>query len=283
MSTTDLQIFGPDKPVDLLNPELGMVLRGYDPEQVRGYLAEAAARIQNLERQLEDARSDADALRRRYAMAREEAYGQVAARMAEVLRTADREALKMRKSAEDEATRLLNEVRQQVEQMRSEAETEAERRRRETDERVKRAHQEEDRIIDGLIVRRDAMLDELQVTRDRLSDVLAGLDETIGKPEEPSVEVSDSAQALLQPPEEAPSEPAPDDQLASAQPGRDDRAGDAQAPNEPAQSGQAQASQVVTIQADDLLETAEGFDLVLPDFLGEGDQGEEQAETTPPD
>ena len=106
MSTADLELFGP--PDADGSPRFTQVLRGFDPEQVRGYFLQLTARVDTLEAELEDAVSQRDAARRRYTMAKEDAYGQLATRMAELLKVADQQAEKIRREADEEARRRVD-------------------------------------------------------------------------------------------------------------------------------------------------------------------------------
>src|SRR6478735_1082397 len=52
---------GPPLADDLYNPEFAVVLRGYDPEEVRAYVQNVATHIEALQRQLRDARDQVEA------------------------------------------------------------------------------------------------------------------------------------------------------------------------------------------------------------------------------
>lgn len=228
MSTADLDIFGPPEATDP-HPRFNTVLRGFDPDQVRDHVGRLLGRIEELERALGEAEAGRDAARRRYASAKEDAYGQVAGQVADLLRAADQQAEKLRREAGEEATRRVAEAKQLADQIQREAEDEADRLRREGEDTLRQSKDETERVLGGLTSRREAVLEEIRGTRDHLRVVLQQLDGTITLHGEPS----DPAQTNGEPGDVT---PLPTD-----------------------------------LQAGDLLDLSEGFDLVLPDFLkGEG-------------
>src|SRR5437867_2118110 len=122
MSTVDVdQLFGTPQEEDERHPEFGKVLLGFDPRHVEEFVEQAAERIEVLERQLRDTRSHLEAANRRAASAREEAYGEVAGRMAELLRAADQHAERIRAEADEACRRVLAEAGQQGEMIKREA------------------------------------------------------------------------------------------------------------------------------------------------------------------
>ncbi|HEY3209667.1 MAG TPA: DivIVA domain-containing protein [Actinomycetota bacterium] len=174
MSTADLELFGP--PDADGSPRFTQVLRGYDPEQVRGYFLQLTARIDTLERELEDAVSQRDVARRRYTMAREDAYNQLAGRMADLLKVADQQAEKIRRDAEDESKHRVDEARHLATQIQRETEAEAERLRQQAMEVLRHAESDRDRVLGGLTASRDAVVAELQATREHMVTVIQQLE-----------------------------------------------------------------------------------------------------------
>jgi cell division septum initiation protein DivIVA len=160
MSTADLELFGP--PDADGSPRFTQVLRGYDPEQVRGYFLQLTARIETLERELEDVVSQRDAARRRYTMARDDAYNQLAGRMAEMLKVADQQAEKIRRDAEDETKHRLDEARHLATQIQRESEGEADRLRQQATEVLRQAEADRDRVLGGLQATREHMVTVVQ-------------------------------------------------------------------------------------------------------------------------
>lgn len=170
MSTVDLDIFGPppSDEEDELHPEFSKVLLGFDPRHVEEFVAQIEERIMVLERQLRDARSQVDAANRRAGAAREEAYAEVAGKMAELVRAADLQAEKLRRDTEETCHRQMAESQQQAEQIRREAEAEGEAMRTEADTGLARARTEANRILGELGRQRDALIDDLQRMRAHL-------------------------------------------------------------------------------------------------------------------
>jgi vacuolar-type H+-ATPase subunit H len=237
MSTADLEVFGP--PDADGSPRFAQVLRGYDPEQVRGYFLQLTARIDTLERELEDAFAQRDAARRRYSMAKEDAYNQLAARMAELLKVADQQAEKIRRDADEETRRRIDEARHLASQIQRESEGEAERLRQQSMDVLRQAEADRDRVLGGLTASRDAVVAELQATREHMVTVIQQLEVAMAV-----------AQAAY-----------PSDELV-----------------EGALEGEAGQEDP---QADDLLGSSEGFEIVLPEFMANDqpdDQGTDDAD-----
>lgn len=174
MSIADLELFGP--PDADGSPRFTQVLRGYDPEQVRGYFLQLTARIDTLERELEDAIGQRDAARRRYSMARDDAYNQLAGRMAELLKVADQQAEKIKRDAEEEAKRRVDEARHLATQIQRESEGEAERLRQQALDVLHQAEVDRDRVLGGLTASRDSVVAELQATREHMVTVIQQLE-----------------------------------------------------------------------------------------------------------
>ena len=172
MSVADVGLFGSREQEDLLHPEFTRVLKGYDPEQVETYVGKMTEHISRIEKELRTARDQLEAMQRRYSAAREEAYSQVAAKMAEVIRTADQQADRLRRETEEQAARHVSDTEQQTAQIRREAETDVERLRQEGEEMVRKATAERDRVIAGLSAQKAAMMAELRTIRKRLVGVV---------------------------------------------------------------------------------------------------------------
>lgn len=227
MSTTDVDLMGAPLADDLYNPEFAVVLRGYDPEEVRTYVQNVATHIDGLQRQLRDAHEQVEAGRRQYIAAKEAAYKQLATHMADLLHAADMEAERLKREGHEEAGKATSEAERVSMQMRREAETEAERLRREGEEMLWRARSETERTLGGLTAKREEMLKELEATRGRLRGVMASLESTIDatrdetkRGAEAASVVTEQAQAEVaslaapmaaEAPGAAASEPAPDE------------------------------------------------------------------------
>jgi seryl-tRNA synthetase len=147
-------------------------LRGFDPEQVRDYALRMAARADALERELEEAKSQRDAARRRFGTARDDAYNQLGQRMADVLRMADNQAEKIRREAEEEAKQRVAQARQLAGQIEREAEEHASAVRSEAQEVLQKAMGDRDELLGGLSDSRDVALADLGAARDHLEGIL---------------------------------------------------------------------------------------------------------------
>ena len=285
MSTADVELLGPPQADDLYNPEFAVVLRGYDPEEVRAYVQNVATHIEALQRQLTDARDQIEAGRRQYMAAKEAAYKQLATQMAELLHTADTEAERLKREGAEEAGRKTAEAERIAFQLRREAEDHAETLRRDGEETLWRARAEAERILGGLAVKRDELLKELEATRGRLRGVLGSLESTISATRDDAkrgseapaelVEHARSEVATMEPPaptsEHAPvaerGAPAMEEEDVAVIAG----ATDAEATDAPEVSpasliwDRTDEPQRERTKQDDLLGSVEGFDLVLPD------------------
>src|SRR5439155_17728485 len=201
--------------------------------------------------------------------------------MADLLHTADMEAERLKREGAEEAERAKSEAERIAYQLRREADVQAEQMRREGEEMLWRATAETDRILGGLAVKREEMLKELEATRGRLRGVMSNLESTITvtrdeakRGSEAAGQVAERAHAevgQLEPPprlsEPAPpatppweSEPPDSDRAAVAQEEISDIAFGAAPPAWEA------ATRGVAAERPDMLESVEGFDLVLPDI-----------------
>ncbi len=238
MSTADIELMGPPEADDIYHPEFAVVLRGYDPEEVRAYVINVANHIEGLQRQLSDSREALEAARRQTAMAKEAAYQQLGQHMADLLHHADQEAERLRREGADDARRRMSDAQREADQLRRTSEESAEELRRRGEEMLWKAKTQTERVLGGLALRRDQMLHELEGTRERLGALVGQLDGTISVTQEEAErdqsavqDVTAEAEAAMREVQEAAVAPASD-----------------------------------TRQTDQLLDSMEGFDLVLPDI-----------------
>ncbi len=237
----DTDLFVPSGAEQARLQRFPLARKGYDPDHVQAYLHKLAERIDELERELAEAQGERDAAIRRYTSAREEAYSQLAGRVSELLRNADTHAQRVRREAEQEAGQRVAEARQEAERIRADAEFEADRIRREGEDAMRSAVAEADRRLGGLESAREDVLHRLRVLGVGLADVVRRLEE-LTRQEEAN---PDSRQQR-----DEPAEPTPD---AAARSG------------------------VVDLEEEDLLESSEGVNLIIPDLLGgEEEELEEQ-------
>jgi hypothetical protein len=174
-TTADLDLFGPPD-ADSVYPHFTTVLRGFDPDQVQDYIMRLVARTESLEDELEEARGERDSARRRYQLAKDDAYNQLGARMADFIRLADQQAEKIRREADDEAKQQLSEAHKLAQQIRKEAEEEAERLIVQAEEALQEARAERDHVLVGLAHSRDLALADLSAARDHLSGIVLQLE-----------------------------------------------------------------------------------------------------------
>ena len=188
-------------PAEIRNRQFVWVRKGYDPDKVRDFLSQVAKMVEGLETELNRTRTELDRYSRQKGAAREEAYHELANRMADVLRMADSHAENIRREAEQEVNRLQVEARAQAEQTRKQSEqdaektrreaaahadrikreaaAEAERIRRENQEAMRKARSEAEHIVSVLASRRDVLLAEVNSTRERLAAILEKVNATV--------------------------------------------------------------------------------------------------------
>jgi cell division initiation protein len=148
--------------------EFATVRRGYDPDQVRSYLAALAAHVDALERSLADTRGRLAALEASPPQSEDDAYERLSKRFAGVLATADTEAEQIVEQARDEAARIKVEARARAEEVRIRS-----------SQSLIAAQQESDRMLANLAERREAMLGQLHEMQSRLLSVADDLEVAI--------------------------------------------------------------------------------------------------------
>ena len=196
--------------------EFVTVRRGYDPEQVRAYLARVAEQVEVLEELARTTRSvattkqgsaaEAPAATETAAPAQEpqvpaDPYVALSAHMAELLRNAEETATRIVAEAEAECSRIMAEAGADADRIRTDAQGNAEAVRQEADRVSKQARQEADQLLQGLDSRRDQLVEELQMMREKLLGMAQGLG---------SLAVEHEASLIRIPP----AEPEPDAQYA---------------------------------------------------------------------
>ncbi len=187
MSTIDIDIFGPPTEEDEeLHPDFAKVLLGFDPRHVEEFVTQSEERIAALERQLQDARTQLDAATRRLSTAREEAYGEVAAKMAELLRAADHYAEKLRRETEETCRRQLAETAQEADRIRHEAEAQAEGKHAAAEAELRDARIEGDRLLGELAQQRDVLVEVLTDMRVPMLQLVVDVDATTAVAQAPT-------------------------------------------------------------------------------------------------
>jgi DivIVA domain-containing protein len=184
MPSTELDLPLLVTPEQIRRREFVTTRRGYDVEQVRDYLEQLSRQVEQMEALLRTARLQAGAAERAQAGARLDPYQQLSERFAEILRTTDREADRIRREGKDEADRVLREARTEADRIRLDAQSRAEQAREEAERALREARGQADRTIAGLATRRDALVEQLAAMQERLIGVAHELEVAIERPED---------------------------------------------------------------------------------------------------
>ena len=182
MSSTDLDLPLLPSAEQIRRREFATIRRGYDPDQVREYLAQVAAQVETLEIELREARlrvESAPAMDPEPPQPEVDPYEQFAKRMAGLLATADREAQRLVEEAGAESGRMMGEARTEADRIRVDAQARAEEARQEGSEFLERAKAESDRVLASLSSRRENLVDHLEQMRARLLGVAGDLEAVI--------------------------------------------------------------------------------------------------------
>lgn len=169
--------------------EFASVRRGYDPDQVRDYLAQVAEQVEMLEQEAREAKLQPGTQPRAEASDREVAappsedpYERLAKRLTTLLATADKEAEGILAEARADAARMIDEARSEADRIRVDAQARAEEARQQGNELLERAKQEADRVLLGLSERRETLVQHLQDMQTRLVGVAKELEVAIEDP-----------------------------------------------------------------------------------------------------
>jgi DivIVA domain-containing protein len=183
MPTSDLDMPLLPSSEQIRRREFATVRRGYDPQQVRMYLASIAQQVETLERELSQLRLETDAAVARHETMSEHApaspatdgpYDALSKRFANLIEIADQEAARTIEDARREAAQALHEARSEADRIRVDAQARAEEARQEGADLLERARLESERVLAGLADRRQTLLDRLQ---DMRTTLLAAADE----------------------------------------------------------------------------------------------------------
>jgi len=179
MSATNLDVPVLISAEQIRRREFVTIRRGYDPDQVRGYLGQLADQIELMRVLLRDAQADAQTVRRTTEQPRQDPYQQLAERVASVIREADHVAETIASEAHQDAERVTQEARADADRMRTDAQAKAEEARSRAETAVRTAREEADRTIAGLSTRRDALVDQIASMQERLIGVARDLESAI--------------------------------------------------------------------------------------------------------
>jgi DivIVA domain-containing protein len=176
MSTTNLDLPVLISAEQVRRREFVTIRRGYDPDQVRGYLEQLADQIELMRVLLRDAQAEAQGALRTTAQPRQDPYEQLGERVASVIREADQVAETIKTEAHRDAELATRDARAEADRIRTDAQAKAEDARSQAETAVRAAREEADRTIAGLSTRRDALVDQLASMQERLIGVARDLE-----------------------------------------------------------------------------------------------------------
>ncbi len=192
MSATELDLPLLPSAEQIRRREFATIRRGYDPEQVRHYLGQVAAQVETLERQLREAKLEAESAAAPTVIPETESatgssevaptpdpYEEFASRLGELIRAADGQANKIVGEAEAEANRQVAEARAEADRIRTDAQSRAEEARQQGDEVLTKARLEAERVLSTLSTRRGHLVDQLQQMQSRLLGVAQELESAL--------------------------------------------------------------------------------------------------------
>jgi DivIVA domain-containing protein len=179
-------------------------LRGYDIEEVNAYLVKLANQLDAAEhRPPETGAAVAQAAATVAVVDQGDPYERLAERLADMLRSADKESERLVEDARAEAERSTTQARTEADRLRAEAEAAVEEARRQAEEILRSAKTDAEESTSSLTARRDALLIELREAQTKLLDAAR----TLGT----------GAEELLGEPSELPSQPEPEAEPAHAE------------------------------------------------------------------
>lgn len=179
MSATELDLPVLASAAQIRRREFVTIRRGYDPDQVREFLERIAVQVQQMEAMIREARLEAEAALRASAEPRIDPYHQLSARFADVIRSADEAAERVRREAREDSERMLVEARADADRVRTDAQAKAEEARASADRALREARQQADRTIAGLSTRRETLVGQLAQMQERLLGVAEQLESAI--------------------------------------------------------------------------------------------------------
>ncbi len=169
--------------------------RGYDPDQVREYLAQIADQVEQMEAIVREARLEAEAAIQAAAAPKADPYEQLASRVAGIIRSADEEAERTRREAQEQAERIIRDARAEADGIALDAQAKAEEAKAEGELALREAREQADRTIAGLATRREGLVDQLAAMQARLLSVAQDLEAAIEPPTRPETLVLDETEA----------------------------------------------------------------------------------------
>jgi DivIVA domain-containing protein len=179
MPTSDLDMPLLPSAEQIRRREFATVRRGYDPQQVRIYLASIAKQVGTLERELSQLRLEVGSAAARGEQMTgpvttsrpapaEDPYDALSKRFAALIEMADQEAERILENARSEAAQALDEATSEADRIRVDAQAHAEEARQEGTDLLERAKTESDRVLSGLADRRRGLVMQLEEMRSKL-------------------------------------------------------------------------------------------------------------------
>ncbi|MDP9295834.1 MAG: DivIVA domain-containing protein [Actinomycetota bacterium] len=169
------------------------VRRGFDPDQVHDYLLQIADQIETLEEEVREARLVSEQAPSQPAPVQRDPIGEMADRIADIVRTAERHAQERRAEIEEESRTILAEARAEADRIRLDAQSRAEEVRQEGSDMLARARAEADRALGSLSSRRQDLVEQFRAMRERLLGIAGDLGTVVEREDEE--EESDGAEA----------------------------------------------------------------------------------------
>ena len=183
--STDIDVPFLPSAAQIRRREFASVRRGYDPDQVRGYLSQVAEQIETLEQEVRELRlqpGSSEGPPPQGPPPSDDPYERLANRLTTLLATADQEAEGIIAEARAEATAMLSQARTEADRIRVDAQARAEDARQQGNEFLEKAKAEADRVLVGLSARRQDMVQQLQDMQTRLLGVAKDLEVAIDDP-----------------------------------------------------------------------------------------------------
>jgi DivIVA domain-containing protein len=187
MPTSDLDMPLLPSAEQIRRREFATVRRGYDPEQVRTYLASIANQVGTLERELSQLRLEVGSAAARgeqtadpvatshAAPPADDPYDALSKRFAALIEMADQEAERILENARSEAAQAVDQATSEADRIRVDAQAHAEGARQEGTDLLERAKTESDRVLSGLAERRRSLVTQLEEMRSKLITVAEDL------------------------------------------------------------------------------------------------------------
>jgi DivIVA domain-containing protein len=186
-SQSDEQAWASQSPDLIRFKQFQMTRRGYDPDEVREYLAQVATWFEEakqylvrLEREQRELRAQREALMQSKASGEGDPYQELAVRMADVLRAVDHHAQTLRHEVDEEARTRTEQAERDADQIRADAEAEAGQVRQEAERFAKEVRGRAEELLGRLTSHRMAVRDELQGILERTKHLASQLGQQIG-------------------------------------------------------------------------------------------------------